>query len=169
VKRHVVLVGLPGSGKTTIGRRVSQLLETHFSDLDEMVVAAAGMPVAEIFAVHGEAHFRRLERAAMDAAIAAAPHLIAPGAGWIAEPGNLEAAAGAVLIYLEISPENAAARLQGDTVRPLLADGPPASRLADLLAARERWYRRSAVTLDASAPPDAVTQTVLEAARRIST
>ena len=167
MKRHVVLVGLPGSGKTTVGRQVAQLLGTAFSDIDE-IVAAAGMSVAQVFAAHGEARFRRMERAAMDGALAAPPHVIAPGAGWIAEPGNYEAARTAALIYLEISPEGAAARLQGDTTRPLLAGGDPASRLMALLATREAGYRKSAATIDASGPPEFVAQAVLEAARRLT-
>jgi shikimate kinase len=168
VKRHLVLVGLPGSGKTTVGRRVAGLLDTALSDLDEIVVSAAGMPVAQVFAIHGEARFRRMERAAMDGAMAAPPHVIAPGAGWIAEPGNYEAASGALLVYLEITPEGAAARLRGDASRPLLANGPPETRLAELLALRESWYRRSAGTVDASRPPDQVAEAVADIARRLA-
>lgn len=164
MKRHLVLVGLPGSGKTTVGRRLAALLGTAFSDIDEIVVSAAGMPVAQVFATHGEARFRRMERAAMDGALAAPPHVIAPGAGWIAQPGNYEAAHAAFLVYLRMAPEAAAARLSGDTTRPLLAAGDPASQLADLLAMRESWYRKSAVTIDASDPPETVARAVIEAA-----
>jgi shikimate kinase len=169
VKRHVVLVGLPGSGKTTVGRRVAQLLNIAFSDLDEIVVATAGMPVAEVFATHGEARFRRMERAAMDGAMAAPPHVIAPGAGWIAEPGNFEAACEGFLVYLQISPEGAAARIRGDATRPLLADGPPEQRLATLLAAREPWYLKSSATIDALGTPESVARSVVDAARRLAT
>lgn len=169
MKRHLVLVGLPGSGKTTAGRAAARLLGTAFSDIDEIVASAAGMPVAQVFATHGEPRFRRMERAAMDGALAAPPHVIAPGAGWIAEPGNYEAAGDAMLVHLEISPENAAARLQGDTTRPLLADGDPASRLTELLAAREAWYRKSAATIDASGPPETVARAVIEAVMRLAT
>ena len=65
MKRHLVLVGLPGSGKSTVGRLVARLLDTAISDLDELTVSAAGMSVAEVFATHGEARFRQMERAAM--------------------------------------------------------------------------------------------------------
>ena len=166
MKRHLVLVGLPGSGKTTVGRRVAQLLGTAFSDIDEIVAAAAGMPVAAVFATHGEPRFRRMERAAMDGAMAAPPHVIAPGAGWIAEPGNYEAARDAFLVYLRIAPEAAAARLIGDASRPLLTGGDPADRIRELLRAREAWYLKSGATIDASSPPESVTRAVIEAARR---
>ena len=164
MKRHLVLVGLPGSGKTTVGQRLAQLLGTAFSDLDAIVISTAGMPVAEVFATHGEARFRRMERAAMDGAIAAPPHVIAPGAGWIAEPGNLEAAPGALLVYLRIEPEVAAARLEGDATRPLLAGVRRIDKLQELLAARKSWYEQSAFEVDASRPPDAVAAEIVRLA-----
>lgn len=169
MKRHLILVGISGSGKTTVGRLAAKQLRTDFSDLDEVIVAGSGQPVAELFAREGEAQFRRLERAAMDQALTAPPHLIAPGAGWIAEPGNLEAAGDAVLIYLEISPGVAAARLAGDTTRPLLAAGDPVTRLTGMLRTRESWYRKAALTIPASGSPEAVAARVAEAGRRLAT
>jgi shikimate kinase len=165
VKKHLILVGLPGSGKTTVGHRAAELLRTAFTDIDQIVVSAAGMPVAELFASQGEPQFRRLERAAMEGAIAAPPHVIAPGAGWVAEPGNLDAAAGALLIYLKIAPAAAAERLGGDVTRPLLAGANPADRIAELLARRESWYRRAGRELDAAAPVEEVAAAVARLAR----
>lgn len=169
MKRHLILVGISGSGKSTVGRLAAKQLRTDFSDIDELIVAGSGQPVAELFAREGEAQFRRLERAAMDRALAAPPHLIAPGAGWIAEPGNLEAAGDALLIYLEISPGAAAARLAGDATRPLLAGGDPVTRLAGMLRTREPWYRKAALTIPASGSPEAVATRVAEAGRRLAT
>ncbi len=160
MKRHVVLVGLPGSGKTTVGRRLAELLRTAFSDLDDIVVAAAGMSVTAIFATHGEPRFRKLERAAMDGALAAPPHVIAPGAGWIVQPGNLEAAGSALLIYLEIDPPTAAARLRGDTTRPLLLGVDSTGRILELLTKRGAWYRRAGLAVDASQPAEVVAERV---------
>jgi shikimate kinase len=169
VKRHLILVGISGSGKTTVGRLAAPLLQTDFSDIDELIVAGSGQPVAELFAREGEARFRRLERAAMDRVLAASPHLIAPGAGWIAEPGNLDAAGDAVLIYLQISPAAAAARLAGEVSRPLLAGGDPVARLTGMLQSRERWYRKAALTISASGSPETVAALVAEAGRRLAT
>lgn len=168
MKRHIVLVGLPGSGKTTVGRRVAELLDTALTDIDETVAMAAGRTVSAIFAGEGEPLFRAMERAAMDGAMAAPPHVISPGAGWIAQPGNLEAAAGAYLIYLRVSVEMAAGRLAGDASRPLLAGDDPAGRMRALLVEREAWYRQAAATVDASGTPESVARAVLEAARRLA-
>jgi len=167
VKRHIVLVGLPGSGKTTVGRLAANVLSTAFTDIDETAVAAAGMSVAEIFRVGKEAQFRRIERAAMDGALAAPPHVVAPGAGWMVQPGNLAAAADAVLVYLRISPEAAAARLAGDQSRPLLLDADPAARLSELLAQRERWYSQAHAEVDAAGRVEAVATEVVRAARSL--
>lgn len=169
MKRHLILVGISGSGKSTVGRLAAKQLRTNFSDIDELIVAGSGQPVAELFAREGEAQFRRLERAAMDRVLAAPPHLIAPGAGWIAEPGNLEAAGDALLIYLEISPAAAAARLAEDATRPLLAGGDPLSRLSGMLRTREPWYRKAGLTIPASGMPEAVAAQVAEAGRRLAT
>jgi shikimate kinase len=169
VIRPIVLVGLPGSGKSTVGPRAALLLATGFSDIDLLVSRAAGIPVAEIFARDGEAAFRSLERAAMERVLSEPPHVIAPGAGWVAEPGNLEAAGDAVLLYLEISPAAAAARLAGDATRPLLAGSDPVARLTGMLETRERWYRRAALTIPASGSPESVAALVAEAGRRLAT
>ncbi len=166
MKRHLVLVGLPGSGKSTVGREVARILDTAISDLDELVVSAAGMAVAEVFATQGEARFRQMERAAMDRALATPPHVIAPGAGWIVQPSNLESASGAFLIYLQVPVEVAAGRLAGDTSRPLLSGEDPTPQIRRMLAEREGWYRRAAGELDGSASASAVAQAVVGAARK---
>lgn len=165
MKKHLILVGLPGSGKTSVGRRVAELLRTAFTDIDQIVVSAAGMPVAELFTAQGEPQFRRLERAAMDGAMDAPPHVIAPGAGWAVEPGNLEAAGDVLLVYLRIHPAAAAERLRGDSARPLLAGGNLELRIGELLAKREAWYRRAGAVVDAGAAMEDVAGAVARLAR----
>jgi shikimate kinase len=123
--------------------------------------------VAEIFRVGKEAQFRRIERAAMDGALAAPPHVVAPGAGWMAQPGNLAAAADAVLVYLKISPEAAAARLAGDQSRPLLQDSDPASQIKELLAQRRKWYSQAHAEVDAAATAEVVATEVVRGARSL--
>jgi len=145
VKRHVILVGLPGAGKTTAGRRAVELLAgswADFSDIDELVESETGRSISRIFAESGEAEFRRLERAAVDRVLAGPPQLVAAGGGWIMQPGNLEAARerGAMVLYLRIAPSEAAARLGQDAARPLLAGRDTEAALAALLREREASY-----------------------------
>lgn len=140
----MILVGLPGAGKSTAGRRAARDLGAHFVDLDDRIAAAAGRPVAELLTRDGEAAFRALERDAMDRALREPPQVIAPGGGWAAQPGNLEAVAGrGLVIFLEVSPAVAAARLGDANGRPLLGGGPLVDRLSDLLARREKHYRKA--------------------------
>ena len=157
MKQHVILVGLPGAGKTTVGRRAAELLATDFTDIDETVETDTGKSVAVIFASSGEAEFRRLERSAMQRALAAPARLIAAGGGWIMQPGNLEDArkTGACVLYLNISPNAAAARLKDDASRPLLA-GDRGARLRALLDEREAMYQNADLEVDAEGDVETV-------------
>ena len=165
MKRHVVLVGLPGSGKSTVARLAALQLHAAVSDTDAIVTSVTARTIAAVFAELGEAEFRKLERAAMTGALAAAPHIIAPGAGWIAQRGNLEAAAGALLLYLRVAPEVAAARLSAGEERPLVSSGDPVARMTALFDARESWYTRAEGVVDAMQPVEEVARQVVGMAR----
>ena len=90
--RHLVLVGLMGAGKTTVGRRCAKRLERPFVDTDELVVAAAGVPFAELWSAEEEAGFRVRERAAVaDAAASPEPLVIACGGGAVLDSENRRA------------------------------------------------------------------------------
>lgn len=165
MSRHVILVGLPGAGKSTVGPLLAAELGVPFVDLDREVEQAAGRTVAEIFATSGESGFREREREAMDARLAGPPSVIAPGGGWAAQPGNLDAAEPrAVVVYLACSPAAAAQRLAGDQARPLLQGGDAAGALERLLLAREPHYRRAALEVDAEAGPPALVAAGIAAA-----
>ena len=100
--RHIVLVGLPGSGKSTVGRLVAEALGAPLIDIDGLLVREMGMPVAQIFGMVGEPRFREMERDAVKAAQARRPGVIVPGGGWAAQPGQLEAAKpSSLVIYLK--------------------------------------------------------------------
>jgi len=139
VKRHLILVGLPGAGKTTIGRLVAAELRAPFVDLDVAIEQRAGKPIARLFAEDGEDAFRTLERSEMESVLSAPESVIAAGGGWAAQPGNLEAATGrALTVYLQVTPEGAAARVApAADRRPLLAGADLTGRLRELLSAPE--------------------------------
>ncbi len=152
-KRHILLIGLSGSGKSTVGKAVANELATHVSDIDESIAAREGTTIADIFATRGEPSFRALERHLVSQQLDTAPHVVIPGGGWAAQPGNLESVSGkAFLIYLETSPAVAANRLGSGHGRPLLS-GRAAGDLARLLSEREAFYRRA----PASVATDALT------------
>ena len=162
----MVLVGLPGSGKSTVGRQAAGLLGAAFTDIDVVLTDQTGMSVADLFALRGEPEFRKLETLAMAEALGAPPQLIAPGGGWIAQPGNLEMVGDrGFLIYLALELRLAAERLDGDIARPLLAGGDLAGRMQGLLLERERWYRLAAVEIDAGRPVEAVARAIASAAQ----
>jgi shikimate kinase len=139
--RHIVLVGLPGSGKSTVGRLVADGLPAPFIDIDSLLVREMGMSVSQIFGMVGEARFRKMERDAVNAAQAGAPGVIVPGGGWAAQPGQLEAAMTLCLVvYLKCQPGTAAKRSQQGEVRPVLAGVDPVQRMRTLLEEREPSY-----------------------------
>ena len=142
MKRHILLVGLPGSGKTTIGRLVAERLGAGFIDSDLIVVRKMQMPIARIFAVHGEGKFREMEKETMEQALAGPPSVLAPGGGWAAQPGQLEAARqNSFVVYLKIMAMTASKRAASDTTRPILAGQDPAEEMRNLLKDREPFYR----------------------------
>jgi shikimate kinase len=166
----VVLIGLSGAGKTTVAALLAERLGATWRDADEEIAAAAGMSVSAIFATRGEAAFRDLERAAMERLLHREPGIIAAGGGWAAIPGNLAGVgARALVVYLRVAPEVAAARLAAVSDRPLLngGDGNLRDRLAELLAAREPWYRQAEIAVSAEGTPDEVADRVWQAAGRV--
>jgi shikimate kinase len=166
--RHLVLVGLPGSGKSTVGRLVAEGLGAPLIDVDSLLVRQMGRPVDQIFGMIGEAGFRQMEREAVEAAKTGKPAVIVPGGGWAAQPGQMEAAKACCLtVYLKCLATTAARRSQSGEVRPLLAAADPTQRMRELLQARESFYALAHFEVNAEGQPAAaVAAEVVELARR---
>jgi len=139
---RVVLIGLPGTGKTTTGRRLAKILGLPFADSDELVEAATGRTVADIFAADGEAAFRATESAAVVAALASHDGVLALGGGAVSTPATRAALADSTVpvALLEAGVDTLTTRVGDAQSRPLLAED-PARRLRELALERADAYR----------------------------
>jgi len=147
----VALLGLRGAGKTTIGRKLARRLHLPFVELDQRVEEAAGLTLGEIFALHGEDYYRRLEREVLERILAEArPVVLATGGGIVNSPETYALLRRRTLtVWLRAAPEDHWNRVvqQGDR-RPM-ADHPQAmAELRRLLAARQSLYAEAAHTID---------------------
>ena len=165
---HVVLIGLPGAGKSTAGRSAAAQLGVAFVDLDDRIAFEAGKTVPEILAELGEGAFRSLERDLMSNALAEPPQVIASGGGWAAQPGNLEAVTGrGIVIYLEATAEAAAKRVGDAADRPILQGGGSVlERVRELLGRREKYYRRAGHTIKTDGMTDTQVGSMIAALAR---
>jgi shikimate kinase len=167
--RHLVLVGLPGAGKSAVGLQVAEALGAPLFDIDQLLVREMGMPVARIFGMVGEPRFREMEHKAVQAAVAAEePAVIVPGGGWAAQPGHMHWAAqsACVRIYLRCQPKTAARRAEDSEVRPLLVGADLLERMRKLLEEREPFYKLADFEVAAEQDAGHVVAAVLDVARR---
>lgn len=139
-----VLVGLPGSGKSTIGRRLAKALGVGLLDTDVAIEQRTGRSIADIFATDGEQEFRRIEEDVVRAALADHDGVLSLGGGAVTSPGVRAALGGHTIVYLEISAAEGVRRTGGNTVRPLLAGPDRAEKYRALMAKRAPLYRRVA-------------------------
>ena len=147
---HLILVGLPGSGKSTIGHRVARRLGREFIDFDSEIERREGKSIAQIFSESGEPGFRALEFALTKELSQRSGMVLAPGGGWSTIPGATALLRPpARMIYLRIKAEVAIGRiLRGRRIRPLLQTADPLETLRKLLAEREGGYLEADHVID---------------------
>jgi len=149
----VALLGLRGAGKSTVGRGLSERLGVEFIELDARIEDAAGLSLAEIWELHGEGYYRRLEREVLAKILASSERaVLATGGGIVAEPATWEQLRRSTLtVWLRARPEEHWDRViaQGDH-RPMENDPLAMARLRHLLGEREAQYRRAEHTVDTS-------------------
>jgi shikimate kinase len=156
VKPKAVVIGPPGSGKTTVGRLLAERLGVAFRDTDHDVETAAGKPIGEIFIDDGEERFRELERSAVRDALAGHDGVIALGGGAILDAGTQADLAGLPVVYLEVGLSDAVKRVGLASARPLLVLN-PRSQFRKLMEERRPIYEGLAaikVATDGREPAD---------------
>jgi shikimate kinase len=141
----LVLVGLPGSGKSTVGRNLARRLGLGFQDSDQVIESRIGCPIRDFFEREGEDAFRDIEQAVISELANGAPGVLATGGGAVLREANRQQLrqAGQV-IYLRSTPDELFRRLRHDTQRPLLQVDDPLARLKSLYAERDPLYREAA-------------------------
>jgi shikimate kinase len=140
---RVVLIGPPGSGKSTVGRAVAALLGVELRDTDEAIEAAAGRSISDIFVYDGEPRFRELERAEVMSSLASHRGVLSLGGGAVMDPVTATALARHTVVFLDVGIADAARRVGFSQSRPLLAMNPRAQWTA-MMALRRPTYERLA-------------------------
>ena len=154
IDRPLVLVGMMGVGKSTIGRKLAQLLDLPFADADEEIEQAAQMSVAEIFERFGEDYFRDGERRVIARLLEAGPVVLATGGGAFVQPQTRELILErGIAIWLDSDVATLVDRVTRKDTRPLLRGGDPTEIVARLKAARESAYAQAPIKVMSNAGP----------------
>lgn len=141
----VSLVGLPGSGKSTVGRQLARRFQLSFLDTDHVIEERLGCSIREYFEREGEERFRDLEQSVIDELTASHQGVLATGGGAVLRPANrAHLHERTQVVYLRSTPEEVFRRLRHDVNRPLLQVADPLGRLRDLYAVRDPLYREAA-------------------------
>ncbi len=141
----ISLVGLPGSGKTTVGRQLARRLRLPFVDSDHAIELRLGCSIREFFDREGEAKFRDIEQDVLDDLTQSPMSVISTGGGAVLRPANRQHLHDrSHVVYLKSTPEELFRRLRHDVSRPLLQVADPLTRMRDLFAVRDPLYRETA-------------------------
>jgi shikimate kinase len=163
--RLVVMVGMMGAGKSTIGRRLAARLHLPFLDADTEIEAAAGMSIPEIFEIHGEPHFRDGEARVIARLLEGGPAVLATGGGsFMREETRRLVGHKAVSIWLKADAEIIMRRVRRRADRPLLRTADPVATVGRLLSEREPVYQRADLTIASrDVPHDKIVEECIEA------
>jgi shikimate kinase len=154
IDRPIVLIGLMGVGKSTVGRRLAQRLNLPFVDADDEIVAAAGMPITEIFERYGEPYFRDGERRVIARLIDGTPKVIATGGGAFMNAATRALILDkAIAIWLDADVDTLVARVKRRDTRPLLKGRDPRTVLTALAAERNPVYALAPIRIRSNAAP----------------
>jgi shikimate kinase len=165
--RNIVLVGFMGTGKSATGRVIAERLQRTFVDMDTVIEERANCSIPDIFARHGEAHFRALERALVQELSERDSLVIAPGGGIVLNPDNLrDFERNGYVVCLQASPDVIIERVGRAKNRPLLEQPDKARAVRDLLAKRKHLYDAIPVQIDTDGKtPQTVADEVIQTFR----
>jgi shikimate kinase len=162
--RSIVLVGMPGSGKSAVGRRLAAQLELPFVDADEEIEQAAGKPIMDIFKDHGEAHFRDGERRVIARLLSAGPQVLATGGGafMVTETRDNIRRSG-ISVWLKADLALLLRRVSRRNTRPLLEHDPEGT-MRKLMEARYPLYATADIAVESrDLPHDAIVAEIIDA------
>ena len=163
----IVLVGMMGSGKSSIGRRLAARLGIPFADADAEIEEAAGMSIADIFEVHGESSFRSGEARVIARLLEHGPQVLATGGGAFMNPQtrtNIHAKG--ISVWLKAEPDVLMRRLRRRSDRPLLKTADPTATLTNLLAERDPIYAEAnLIVVSRDVPHDVIVEEIVTALR----
>lgn len=166
-RRSLVLVGLMGCGKSAIGRRLAQRLSLPFVDADDEIVKAAGKSINDIFAEHGEMHFRDGERKVIARLLGQGPQVLATGGGaFMNEETRANVGSGGISIWLRAELPVLMRRVAKRDTRPLLRSGDPEAVMRALMEARYPVYATADITVESRDVPHEVIVAEIIAALR---
>jgi shikimate kinase len=158
----VVVIGPPGAGKSTIGRRLAVALGVEWHDTDAAIESRQGQSISDIFVDHGEPYFRDLERAEVARALAEHAGVVSVGGGAPLDPETQAALAGHTVVFLDVGIADAARRIGFDASRPLLMINPRASWTRMMNERRATYERLATLRVDtAGRKPAAVVEEIV--------
>ena len=164
-KRSIVLVGMMGAGKSSIGRRLAHRMGIPFVDADAEIEKAAGMSIPDIFAIRGEPDFRAGEARVIARLLEAGPQVLATGGGALLNAGTRAGiAAKGISVWLKAEPDVLLRRIKRRHDRPLLATDDPAVTVRELVAARYPVYAQAALIIQSrDVPHEKIVDEILDA------
>ncbi|OXM85909.1 shikimate kinase [Paenibacillus rigui] len=162
-KSNIVLVGFMGTGKSTVGKELSNRLGWTFTDTDTLIEVQQGMPISEIFRLHGEAAFRKAESDVIETVLKGERQIISTGGGAVlAEQNRTNMLQGGFVVALSASAETIIQRVSQDQTRPLV-QGNVEERVKTLLQTRKHAYDFAELIIDTTQHPvSAIAELIME-------
>ncbi len=161
-EKSIVLVGFMGSGKSLTSKKLAETLGWDMVSTDELIVKREGRAIADIFKDSGESYFRKIEKDIVFEVSQQSGIIVDCGGGVVLDSENMaNLKKNGTIFYLSASPEYIYQNIKDQTHRPLLRVDDPQAKIAELLGARQSYYARADVIIDANKPIDQIAEEIL--------